>query len=91
VIRVPDGLPPEATAPVELAMCVGASFLMLKTMDAIRGRRFGVMGLGPAGLIALQMARAEGAREVVGFDLSPARREARRRARRKRGLRFARR
>jgi threonine dehydrogenase-like Zn-dependent dehydrogenase len=75
LIRVPAGLPPEATAPVELAMCVGASFLMLKTMDAIRGRRFGVMGLGPAGLIALQMARAEGAREVVGFDLSPARRE----------------
>ncbi len=74
VIRVPDVLPMHATAPVELAMCVGATFLMLKSMDAIRGRRFGVMGLGPAGLIAAQMARAEGAADVAGFDLSESRR-----------------
>ena len=38
VIRVPDGLPDEALAPVELAMCVGTVFRMLKTMDAVRGR-----------------------------------------------------
>jgi threonine dehydrogenase-like Zn-dependent dehydrogenase len=75
VIRVPAELPPAATAPLELAMCVGASFLALKEMGAVRGRRFGVMGLGPAGLIALQMARSEGAREVVAFDIVPARRE----------------
>lgn len=75
VIHVPVELPATATAPLELAMCVGASFLRLRQMDAIAGRRFGVMGLGPAGLIALQMALAEGAHEVVGFDLSPARRE----------------
>ncbi len=73
VIRVPAELPAEATASVELAMCVAASFLMLKEMNVIRGRRFGVNGLGPAGLIAAQLARAEGAAEVVGFDLSPAR------------------
>ena len=58
-----------------VAMCVGATFLMLREMDAVRGRRFGVMGLGPAGLIAAQMARAEGASEIFGFDLAPARRE----------------
>lgn len=75
VMRVPAQLPPEATAPLELAMCVGASFLMLKKMDVLRGRRVGVMGLGPAGLIALQMARAEGAASVVGFDLAAARRD----------------
>jgi threonine dehydrogenase-like Zn-dependent dehydrogenase len=75
LIRVPPDLPPEATAPVELAMCVGSVFLMLKGMNAVAGRRFAVNGLGPAGLIALQMARAEGAREVVGFDLSPRRRD----------------
>lgn len=75
VIRVPANLPPEATAPVELAMCVGATFLMLQEMNAVRGRRFGVMGLGPAGLIAAQMARAEGAAEVIGFDINPLRRE----------------
>lgn len=74
LIRVPAGLPPEATASVELAMCVGASFMRLRDMDVIQGRRFGVMGLGPAGLLATQMARAEGAAEVIGFDLSAARR-----------------
>lgn len=73
VIHVPTHLPVEATASVELAMCIGVSFLMLKQMDVIRGRRFGVVGLGPAGLIAVQMARAEGAAEVVGFDFNPAR------------------
>jgi threonine dehydrogenase-like Zn-dependent dehydrogenase len=75
VIHVPAELSLRATAPVELAMCVGASFLMLRQMDVIRGRCFGVMGLGPAGLIAVQMARAEGAAEVVGFDFAASRRE----------------
>lgn len=75
VIRVPAHLPLEATASVELAMCVGATFLMLRGMQALVGRRIGICGLGPAGLIAAQMARAEGATEVVGFDLSAARRE----------------
>ena len=74
VIRVPAHLPPEATAPVELDMCVGATFLMLRQMDVLRGKRVGVAGLGPAGLIALQMARAEGASAVIGFDFSPDRR-----------------
>ncbi len=68
VIRVPGELPDEALAPLELAMCVGACFRMLRDMDAILGRCFGVCGLGAAGLVALQMARAEGAREVYGFD-----------------------
>jgi len=75
VIRVPPDLPLEATAPVELAMCVGATFLMLREMNVLAGRRVGVTGLGPAGLIAAQMARAEGVAEVIGFDLSPARRD----------------
>ena len=75
VIAVPAELPFEATASVELAMCVAASFLMLQSMGGIRGKRFGVMGLGPAGLIAAQMARAEGAAEVIGFDFSPTRRD----------------
>ncbi|MBC7807302.1 MAG: alcohol dehydrogenase catalytic domain-containing protein [Akkermansiaceae bacterium] len=74
VIPVPPNLPAEATAPVELAMCVGASFLMQKTMGVLENRRFAVVGLGPAGLIAAQMARAEGASEVIGFDLSEKRR-----------------
>jgi threonine dehydrogenase-like Zn-dependent dehydrogenase len=75
VIRVPAHLPLEATASVELAMCVGATFLMLREMHVLAGRRIGIMGLGPAGLIAAQMARAEGAMEVIGFDPTPGRRE----------------
>jgi threonine dehydrogenase-like Zn-dependent dehydrogenase len=79
VLRVPRDLPYEATASLELAMCVGATFLRLKAMDALRERRVGVSGLGPAGLIAGQMARAEGAASVTGFDLSAQRREHARR------------
>jgi 2-desacetyl-2-hydroxyethyl bacteriochlorophyllide A dehydrogenase len=75
VIRVPPHLKPEALAPLELAMCVGATFVMLQPMNVLRGKRIGVTGLGPAGLIAAQMARAEGATEVIGFDLSPERRD----------------
>ena len=73
VISVPPHLSYEATAPLELAMCVGATFLMLREMNALNGRRVGIMGLGPAGLIAAQMAQAEGATEIVGFDLTPQR------------------
>jgi len=75
VIRVPEDLPAQALAPIEMAMCMATVFRMLRDMDAIEGRAFGVVGLGPAGLIALQMARAEGAAQVVGFDLLPDRRE----------------
>ena len=74
VIPVPGGLPVEATASVELGMCVAASFLMLNEMNVVAGRRFGVNGLGPAGLIAAQLARAEGAATVLGFDPSERRR-----------------
>lgn len=74
VIRVPTDLPPEATAPVELAMCVASTFLVLRDMHAVFGRRCGVSGLGPAGLVAAQLARAEGAARVVGFDPSESRR-----------------
>lgn len=77
VIRVPADLPLEATAPVELAMCVGATYLVLKGMGGLDGKSVGVMGLGPAGLVAAQMARAEGATSVVGFDPTPHRREGR--------------
>lgn len=75
VIRVPEELPYEATAPVELAMCVGSVFLMLGDMDVLRDRRVGITGLGSAGLVAAQMAKAEGAAQVIGFDPQPLRRQ----------------
>ena len=74
LIAVPEDLPPAAIAPLELAMCVQVSFDQLAQLDAVRGARFGVSGLGPAGLVAVQLARAHGAREVVGIDPLPDRR-----------------
>jgi threonine dehydrogenase-like Zn-dependent dehydrogenase len=76
VIGVPGGIPFPSLAPLELAMCVGTVFRMLRDMGAVEGRRVGVAGLGPAGLVAVQMARAEGATEVFGFDPVEARQEA---------------
>jgi threonine dehydrogenase-like Zn-dependent dehydrogenase len=75
LIVIPDEIPFASAAPTELAMCLGATFLRLKDMNVLDGRRVGISGLGPAGLVAGQMARAEGASLVVGFDLSESRRE----------------
>lgn len=75
VIRVPDDVPDEAVASIELAMCMATVFRMFREMDVIRGKCIGITGLGPAGLIAIQMARAEGAAKVIGFDLVAQRRE----------------
>jgi len=73
LLKVPDTLAPEAVASLELAMCVQVSFNQLQRLDAVRGQRVGVGGLGPAGLVAVQMARAYGASEVVGIDPLPMR------------------
>lgn len=74
VIAVPASLPPVATAPVELAMCVACSVLQMKRFGAIAGKRIAVLGLGPAGQIAGQMLRAEGAAYLIGIDPVEARR-----------------
>jgi threonine dehydrogenase-like Zn-dependent dehydrogenase len=68
-------LVPERIASLELAMCLQVSFDRLIKMDAVEDKRFGVSGLGPAGLIAIQMARAYGAKEVIAFDPLTERRE----------------
>lgn len=75
VIGVPRELPPESCAPLELAMCVAAHILFAEELDAIAHRRIGVFGLGPAGLVCVQLLRAAGCGEVVGFDPLPSRRE----------------
>ena len=74
VIEVPADLGPEEIAPLELAMCVQVSFNQLERLGAVRGKRIGVSGLGPAGLIAVQMANHYGASHVVGIDPLPDRR-----------------
>ena len=75
VIPVPEPLAPEACAPLELAMCVSAHLMLADKLDAVAGHRAGVFGLGPAGLVAVQLLRAAGAAEVVGFDPVPSRRD----------------
>jgi threonine dehydrogenase-like Zn-dependent dehydrogenase len=75
LIQVPEELSEPATAPLELAMCVHVSIDQLLSISQIAGTRFGVGGLGPAGLIAIQMGKAYGAWEVVAFDPVEERRE----------------
>jgi threonine dehydrogenase-like Zn-dependent dehydrogenase len=75
VVKTPLHLPIEALAPLELAMCVSTVFRMLAEMNVLRDRVFGLTGLGPAGLIALQLAKAEGASAIFAFDPLTDRRE----------------
>ncbi len=75
LLVVPDHLRPAETAALELAMCVEVSFQRLKAFGDLAGRSVGVAGLGPAGLVAVQLARAHGAGEVVGIDPVADRRE----------------
>ena len=55
-------------------MCVEVSFQQLAQLGGIKGRRVGISGLGPAGLLAVQLAKAHGASEVVGIDMVESRR-----------------
>ncbi|MDQ8188414.1 zinc-binding dehydrogenase [Pelagicoccus sp. SDUM812002] len=75
LLRVPVNLDTEAIASLELAMCIQVSFDQILNIGPIEGKRFGVSGLGPAGLLAVQLAKAYGASEVVAFDPVESRRE----------------
>lgn len=72
LLPVPAGLSPSAVASLELAMCVEVSFQQLAAYGYPLGR-IGLSGLGPAGLVAVQLARAHGAKEVIAFDPVPQR------------------
>lgn len=74
LLKAPDSLLPAELASLELAMCVEGSFEQLAALGGSLGR-IGLGGLGPAGLVAVQLARAHGATEVIAFDPVPARRE----------------
>jgi threonine dehydrogenase-like Zn-dependent dehydrogenase len=75
LLPIPDDAKPQAYAPLELAMCVRVSFEQLERLMPLTGLRIGVAGLGPAGLIAIQMAQAAGAAEVLAIDPIASRRE----------------
>ncbi|MBC7366195.1 MAG: zinc-binding dehydrogenase [Undibacterium sp.] len=68
LLEVPATLAAADIASLELAMCVETSFQQLARLGGIAGRRIGLSGLGPAGLVAVQLARAHGAAEVTCFD-----------------------
>jgi threonine dehydrogenase-like Zn-dependent dehydrogenase len=74
LLELPATLELAAAASLELAMCVEVSFQQLAALGGIAGRRIGLSGLGPAGLVAVQLARAHGAAEVIGIDPLPERR-----------------
>jgi len=75
LLEVPAHLDLADLASLELAMCVEVSFQQLERLGGVRGRTLGLAGLGPAGLVAVQLARAHGAAEVVGIDPVAERRE----------------
>jgi threonine dehydrogenase-like Zn-dependent dehydrogenase len=66
LLEVPAALGPAEIASLELAMCVEVSFQQLAVLGGVADRRIGLSGLGPAGLVAVQLAH--GAAEVVGLD-----------------------
>src|SRR6185503_13688600 len=68
LLEVPTNLSTAGIASLELAMCVEVSFQQLAALGGISGRRIGLSGLGPAGLVAVQLALVHGAAEVVGID-----------------------
>lgn len=75
LLEIPPNLAFKDIASLELSMCVQVAYDQLNAADAIRDKRVGVSGLGSAGLIAVQMARCYGAREVVAIDPLPERRD----------------
>ena len=75
LLAVTDERSPAQLASLELAMCVEVSFQRLAELGGVKGKRVAVAGLGPAGLVAVQLARYHGASSVVGVDPVAERRE----------------
>lgn len=74
LLVVPTSLAPAQIAPLELAMCVHVSFDQLEPLGPLEGARLGLTGMGPAGLIAVQIGKASGA-HVVAYDPIASRRD----------------
>lgn len=68
LLKIPTDTPPATVASLELSMCVQVAFDQFAEVGGVAGKRFAVSGLGSAGLIAVQMAKAYGVREVVAID-----------------------
>ena len=68
LLVIPDRLKVAQIASLELAMCVQVTFDQVLGFTSLEGKRVALSGLGPAGLVAVQMARAHGAAEVICLD-----------------------
>jgi len=66
VVYPPD-FPFEQAALTELLTCLSSALFKAGEVD---GKRVGVSGLGPAGLMAVQALKARGAAEVIAFDIA---------------------
>ena len=75
LLEVRSDLAPEAIASLELAMCLQVTFDRLRERGGLDGKSVAIGGLGPAGIIACQLARAWGATRVVAVDPVAERRE----------------
>jgi len=60
-------------APLEMAQCAVRS---LDMAGDIAGKSVAIVGLGPAGILHVQVAKARGASKVIGLDTIPMRLEA---------------
>jgi 2-desacetyl-2-hydroxyethyl bacteriochlorophyllide A dehydrogenase len=72
VVPLPENADLVAAALCEPAACVLHAFDLA---GPLAGRDVAVVGLGPTGLVAVQLARLAGASSVLGLDPVPARRE----------------
>lgn len=72
LLTVPESMPFEEAAILEMAMCVAAS---IRQAGDLSGKPVAIGGAGAAGLLALQMARSLGARRVDVFEPTESRRE----------------
>jgi threonine dehydrogenase-like Zn-dependent dehydrogenase len=70
LIKLPDNVSFKQAVSFELLKCV---VMGLNQFADLRGKSVLVSGLGPAGILAMQIARIWGASAVVGIDLSPER------------------
>ena len=66
LVKIPDNISYEAAANMEMARYVSP---YVRALGDIEGRRIGLVGLGPAGCIALQYIKSRGAGEIVAMDL----------------------
>ncbi|QGQ94228.1 hypothetical protein EHS13_04560 [Paenibacillus psychroresistens] len=67
LLKLPDAISYKQAVSFELLKCV---MIGMQQFGDIKGKSILISGLGPAGILAIQMAKLWGASRVVGMDLS---------------------